>query len=136
MKTSQLVFVCLLVAILASALGYLVGWHIGDRRAFHQTRDDYLEDAQFNMQLIARTYLECMHDVDSGRPEDIAHLRKETRSALNVYISGVQDLHNLGIDYVPNAQIFSNATEYLATHPINSTNRRPNTALEPTPTAP
>ena len=117
MKRTSTIFVCLV----ALALGVAVGYRVGLRRALHKigdemTRDQFV-DAQHAVQLEARGYLRSLHALDSGRPEDIADLRKRALTSLRVYVSGVEDLRRLGYDWTPSREIYSNATAYLAGHP-------------------
>src|SRR5438093_9217735 len=117
MKKSSVIFLCLLMFVLGSALGYRVGL----RRALHKIGDemtqDQLVDAQHAMELEARGYLYSLHALDSGRAEDIADLRKRAMTHMRVYIQGIQDLHDLGYEWTPSSLILSNATAYLAEHP-------------------
>jgi hypothetical protein len=117
-KKSIVILICLLVFVLAVALGYSIGLRRGVHRAYLQTTNDYLRDLQFHMELIARTYLDCLQGLDSARPDDMAHLRKHALSALNVYVRGIQDARTQGYTWTPlNDEVFSNAAIYLAQHP-------------------
>jgi len=117
MKRTTAIFICLVTL----AFGFAIGHRIGLRRALHKIGDemtrDQLVDAQHAMELEVRGYLYSLHALDSGRPEDIADLRKRAMTHMRVYVQGIRDLRDLGYDWTPSSLILSNATNYLAEHP-------------------
>jgi len=136
MKTSQLIFVCLLVAVLASALAYFVGVRRGFHKAYTKEWSSYLERGSENMEFEARAYLRCLPDIDSG---DITNLHDFALTHLRVYVSDVRQMHSEGYTWAPHIPwLYSNATVYVAEHPLNESDktRRPNKSLQPTATAP
>jgi len=136
MKTVQLIFVCLLVAALASTLGYFIGVRRGFHKAYTKEWSDYLERGSENMEFEARAYYRCLQDIDSG---GITNLHDFALTHLRVYVSDVQDMRSDGYSWAPHIPwLYSNAVVYVAEHPrpASDKSRRPNTALEPTATAP
>ena len=116
MKKATLIIIC----GLAFVLGFAAGHHVGLQRAFHKIGDemerDQLLDANHAEELEARGYLYSLRALDSGRPEDIAALRKRAMGHLRAYVQSVQDLHDLG-GWRASDLILSNVTVYLAEHP-------------------
>ena len=132
MKTLSIIFLCLLVFVLGLALGF----HVGHRKTLQQTQaaaqSDYQERSSENLEFEARAYLRCLHDIDSG---DITNLHNFALTHLRVYVADVHNERALGYTWAPHIMaLYTNATNYLAEHHIEV--GRPNTALEPTPTAP
>ena len=118
MKKSTVILICLLVFVLAVALGYAVGLRKGVHNAYLQVTSDYLRDSQSHSMLVARTYLDCLQAMDTGRPDDAMSLRRRALNHLKVYVSGAQDLHAQGYTWGSiNEEIYSNAVMYLAEHP-------------------
>ena len=118
MDKSEFISLSLVVFVAGAALGYIVGFRMGHHKTGDDMTRDQLEDAQFASECEARGYLYSLQALDSERAEDISDLRKRAMSHLRVYVKGVEDLHRLGYDWTPNEQTFSNATTYLAEHPV------------------
>ena len=132
MKTLLLIFVCLLVFVVGGAVGY----RVGVRQAFHkidgQLFTNQLERAQENVEFEARGYFHCLQALDAG---DTTNLHEFALGHVRFYVSDVQQMRSEGYTWAPHIwQLYTNATNYLAEHHVQA--GRPNTALEPTPTAP
>ena len=118
MKKSTVALICLLVFVLAAALGYAVGLRKGVHKAYLQVTSDYERDAQVHSMLVARTDLGWLQAMDSGQPDDALSIRKRALSHVNVYVSGAQNLLAQGYRGASvNEDVYSNALMYLAEHP-------------------
>jgi hypothetical protein len=136
MKTSQFIFVCLLVFALSCSLGFFVGVRAGFHQAYTKEYSDYMERGSENLEFEARAYMRCLHNIDSG---DITNLHNDALTSLRYYVSDVHDMHKMGYTWAPHIPwLYSNAVVYVREHPQQASgkSRRPNTSLEPTPTAP
>ncbi len=136
MRKLSVIFICLLLFILGSALGYRVGHRKGLREAEALVWSDYLERAQQNGEFETRAYLHCLEAIDSG---DITNLHEFALDHLRFYVWDVKQCRKEGYTWAPHIQwLYSNATVYVAEHPRKASNmtRRRNTRLDPTDTAP
>lgn len=124
MKTSQFIFVCLLIFGLSSALAFLVGVRIGFHQAYTKEWSDYLERGQENGEFEARAYFRCLQDIDSG---GITNLHDFALTHLRAYVSNVQDMRSDGYTWAPHIpSLYSNAVIYVREHPRDE-NHRPDT---------
>jgi hypothetical protein len=115
MKTSQLIFVCLLVCVLSSALGYFAGWRRGFHKAHTEEWSNYMERGSENVEFEARAYYRCLQDIDSG---NITNLHAFALDHLQLYVGDVRRSYEMGFDWAPHIPtLYSNATIYVAEHP-------------------
>jgi hypothetical protein len=115
MKTSSIIFLCLLVFVFGLALGY----QISRRKSIRQTQaavwSDYQERSSENAEFEARAYLRCLQDIDSG---DITNLHEFALKHLQLYVADVRQEREKGYGWAPHIQsLYSNATIYVAEHP-------------------
>ena len=116
MKTSQLIFICLLICVLSSVLGYFVGLRRGFHKAHIEEWSSYLERGSENVEFEARAYYRCLQDIDSG---DITNLHAFALGHLRLYVGDVRRSREMGYDWAPHIQtLYSNATIYVAEHPL------------------
>jgi hypothetical protein len=113
MKTSQFIFVCLLVFGLSSSLGFLIGVRTGFHQAYVKEMNDDLESADENEQFEARAYLRCLQDIDSG---DITNLHDWALRHVRFYVQSVQEDRQMGNTWA-SPWIYSNAAIYVSEHP-------------------
>jgi hypothetical protein len=113
MKTSQLMFVCLLVFALSSALGFIIGVRIGFHQAYARDMSDYKESADENEQFQARVYFQCLKNIDSG---DITNLQEMALRNLRFYVQSVQEDRQMGYTWAW-PWLYSNAVVYVSEHP-------------------
>jgi hypothetical protein len=126
MKTSQFIFVCLLVFALSSALGFIVGVRIGFRQSYNKELSDYSETAYRNEYFQARAYYRCLQSIDSG---DITNFHAFALADLREYVWDFQQSRQEGYDWAQNVPyLYSNAIDYIAEHPSKESGegRRPN----------
>jgi hypothetical protein len=131
MKASQVIFVCLLVAVLASLAGYFVGV----RRGYHKAQNDDLKLSSRNLEFEAQACLRWLHEFDLGENTDASNF---ALAKVQAYIFQAQEERERG-SWAPQIPgFYSNAMTYLAEHPRRTSvkSHRPNTSLEPTATAP
>ncbi len=115
MKTSSIIFVCLLVFVFGLALGYRVGHKKSLRETQAAEWSDYLERSSENLEFEARAYFRCVHDIDSG---DITNLHEFALQHLRLYVYDVRQEREKGYNWAPHIQsLYSNATIYVAEHP-------------------
>ncbi len=116
MKKTRMIFICLLIFALGSALGFFVGWKTGLHKGYTRTVNDYLESTQRNLEHETRAYLKCLQAIDSGSEVDISNLQHIALGRLKLYDFGVQFDRTNGFDW-DDDQFYTNVTLYLASHP-------------------
>lgn len=116
MKTSQLIFICLLVFVFGSVLGYFAGWKRGLHKGYVLTVNDYLESTDLNLEHETRAYLMCLQAIDSGNAADMSNLVHIASGRLRLYDFEVQLDRSNGYDWI-DSRLYTNVTVYLASHP-------------------
>lgn len=113
MKTSQFIFVCLLVSALSLSVGFIAGVKKGFRQAYTKDMTDDIERANENEQFETRAYLRCLQDIDSG---DIANLHDWALRHVRFYVQSVQKDQQMGYTWA-SPWLYSNAVIYVSEHP-------------------
>jgi hypothetical protein len=131
MKALQVILVCLLVAVLASLAGYVVGV----RRGYHKAQNDDIKLSSRNLEFEAQACLRWLHEFDLGDNTDASNF---ALAKVQVYVFQAQEERARGLWAPQIPGFYSNAVTYLAEHPGQTSvkSHRPNTSLEPTATAP
>jgi hypothetical protein len=110
----------LVVTAAAMIIGIVVGHALGKRNSLSEERECMLMHEAFARQ--AQAYYKFLNAEDSGRPEDMAKLRKDGLATLSIYIREADDFRAHGSKWAPiDRELYDKAAAYLKNHPFPQT---------------